>query len=48
MPIGRVRARKTSETRLVFWGRTFCLVKNKKKLDLQVFSGIGKTMEKLQ
>ena len=35
--IGRARVRKT---------RTFCLVKNNKKtLDLQIFSRIGKTME---
>ena len=47
MPIGRVQARKISETRSIFWARTFCLVKQKKALDLQLFSRIGKTMKKL-
>ena len=27
---------------------TFCLVKREKELDLQIFSGMGKTMKKFQ
>ena len=48
MLIGSARARKISETRPIFQVRTFCFLKNKKPLDLQVFSRIGKTMKKLQ
>ena len=48
MPIGRAWARKTSETRPIFWARTFCLAKKKETLDLQVFSRIGKSLKKLQ
>ena len=35
MLIGHPRARKSSEKRLIFWACIFCLVKNKKTLDLQ-------------
>ena len=42
------RVRKTSETRPIFWARTFYHVIKKKALDLQVFCGIGKTMKILQ
>ena len=48
MPIGRGRARKTSETCPIFRARTYCLVKKKKSLDLQIYSRIGETMEELQ
>ena len=48
MLIRRARARKTSETRPIFRANTFCLVKRKKILDLQVFSQIGKIIKKLQ
>ena len=48
IPIGHAQVRKIFETRLIFRARTFYLVKNKKPLDLQVFSGIGKTVKKLQ
>ena len=45
MPIGHARERKTSETGSNFWVRTFCLVKNKKPLDLKVFSQIDKRIK---
>ena len=48
MPIRWARVSKTPEARPIFWARTFCFVKKKKPLDLQVFSRIGKTMKKLQ
>ena len=38
----------TYMTRLIFQVRILCLVKKKKKLDLQVFSKIDKTMKRLQ
>ena len=41
------RERKASDTRPNFRARTFCLVKKKKPLDLQVFSRIDKTNEKV-
>ena len=47
VPIGRARACKISETHWNFRARAFSLVKKKKILDLQVFSRIGKTMEKV-
>ena len=42
------RARKTSATRPISLALTFCLIKKKKTLDLQVFSRIGEKMKKLQ
>ena len=48
MPIGRGRAGKASETCLIFRARTFCLLKKKKQLDLQVFNRKDRTMKKLQ
>ena len=48
MPIGRARTCWTSETHPIFRAHTFCLIKKKKSLDLQVFSRIGTTMKKLQ
>ena len=48
MPSERARARETSETHPIFRTGTFCLAKNKKLLDLQIFSQIGKRMKKLQ
>ena len=46
-PIGRAQVRKTSETPPIFRACKFCLTKMKKSLDLQIYSGIGKTMKKL-
>ena len=41
------RARKTSEAHSIFRARTFCQVKKKKTLDLQISSQIDKTVKKL-
>ena len=43
MPIGRAKPLRRAR-----FARTFCLVKNKTTLDLQVFSRIGKTIKNLQ
>ena len=47
MPIGRARARKTSEMQPIFRASPFCLVKNQIPLDLQFFNRIGRTMKEL-
>ena len=36
MQLGRAGARKTSETRPIFQARTFCLLKKKKNINLEV------------
>ena len=46
MSIGHAQARKTSETRQIFWAHKFCFVKEK-SLDLQIYSRIGKAMKKV-
>ena len=48
MQTEHARARKTSETSTIFWGRTFCFLQIKKIINLQIYSRIGKTMKKLQ
>ena len=49
MLIGHAWTRKTSETRPIFWARTFSLAKMKKtSLNIRVFRWIGKTIKKLQ
>ena len=47
MPIGRARARKISEARLIVWACTICLVKRKNSFDVQISSQTDKTMKKL-
>ena len=41
------QARKTSEVCLIFWVHTFCLVKKKKPLHLQISSEIDNTVKML-